>query len=160
MKPILLLGLATLLASCGQPKAPDAPATDLAAATAPVEAPAAETPAVETPAAPVDAATMPTDQTTAAQKAELEAAAAKAGMPVTPQTRTSFKCDNDEAIEVRFFPEQGIAVLVRGGENIELNGEPVASGFKYSNGQTSITGKGNELTLQVGMMAPAKCTAA
>ena len=55
--------------------------------------------------------------------------------------------------------DQGIAVLVRGGKNTELNGEPVASGFKYTNGQTTIQGKGDELTLNVGMMAGTKCKA-
>ncbi len=143
---LLLLTLPLLLAACGQPKAAD---------PAPAEVTAAETVA---PAAPETA--MPTDQTTAAQAAEDQAAAATIGVPPTKQTRTSFKCDNDETIEVRFFPDQGIAVLVRGGENIELNQEPAASGFKYSNGQTIIQGKGDELMLNVGMMATATCKAA
>lgn len=150
---ILLLVLPALLAACGQtkPEAPAEPAATEAAAAA-TGAPAVEAPAPEAPA-------MPTDQTTPAQIAEQEAAAAKAGVPATKQTRTSFKCDNDETVDVRFFPDQGIAVLVRGGQNVELNQEVTASGFKYSNGQTSITGKGNELTMQVGMMAATKCTA-
>lgn len=143
---LLLLALPVLLAACGQTK-PEAPA----------EPAAAEVPVV---AAPPAARDMPTDQTTAAQTAEAEASAAKAGMPATKQTRTSFKCDNDETIEVRFFPDQGIAVLVRGGQNTELNQEPTASGFKYSNGQTIIQGKGDELTLNVGMMATATCKTA
>ena len=140
-KPILFAGLAAaaLIAGCNKP--------------------AAETPAPEAaPAGPVGAE-LPADQTTPAQKAELEKAAATAGVPATQQSRTTFTCDNDETIEVRFFPDQGIAVLVRGGQNVELNGEPVASGFKYTNGQTTIRGKGNELTLNVGMMATAKCKA-
>ena len=53
-----------------------------------------------------------------------------------------------------------IAVLVRGGQNVELNQEPAASGLKYCNGQTTIQGKGNELMLNVGMMAAANCKAA
>jgi membrane-bound inhibitor of C-type lysozyme len=48
-------------------------------------------------------------------------------------------------------------VLVRGGQNTELQQEPMASGFKYSNGQTTITGKGDEVKLNVGMMATATC---
>jgi len=53
-----------------------------------------------------------------------------------------------------------IAVLVRGGQNVELNQEPAASGCKYSSGQTTIQGKGNELMLNAGMMAAANCKAA
>lgn len=147
MKAILFGGLAAaaLLAGCNKP------------AEAPAETPAVE--ATVTEAAPVAPPELPADHTTAEQKAELEKGAAAAGVPVTQQTRTSFACDNDETIEVRFFPDQGIAVLVRGGQNVELNQEPMGSGFKYSNGQTTIQGKGDELTLNVGMMATAKCMA-
>jgi membrane-bound inhibitor of C-type lysozyme len=145
---LLAVGLTTLVAACGKPAA-EQPAPQLAGMNEP---------AVKTvsPAAPV---AMPTDQTTPEQQAEQEAGAAAAGLPPTLQTRTSFTCDNDETVEVRFFPDQGIAVLARGGQNVELNQEPMASGFKYTNGQTTITGKGDEITMTVGMMAPTKCLA-
>jgi len=151
------LGLAALATACGKPAAVQ-PEPQLASTAAPAVAVPATTPAVTVAIAP--AADLPADQTTLEQAAELEKAAAVSGLPVTKQTRTTFKCDNDESIEVRFFPDQGTAVLVRGGENIELNGEAAASGFKYSNGQTTIQGKGNEIMLNVGMMATAKCLAA
>lgn len=147
----ITVGTAALLAGCGKP-AEQQPAPQLAET-----APAAVAPAPDV-AAPV-AADRPADTMTAEQRAEIDAAAAAAGVPATQQTRTSFKCDNDETIEVRFFPDQGIAVLVRGGQNVELQGEPVASGFLYSNGQTSLRGKGQELQMTVGMMAATKCTA-
>lgn len=164
------IAIAMLLAGCTPPAQPETQAPQWGrgsnAETAPPP-PAAVPQAI--PSVPLDtkadgqpygaASTRPADQTTPAQQAGLEAAAAAAGVPATPQTRTSFSCDNGETIEVRFFPEQGIAVLVRGGQNTELQGEPVASGFQYSNGQTTIRGKGNELTLNVGMMATATCTA-
>ncbi len=164
------IAIAMLLAGCTPPAKPETQAPQWGrgsnAETAPPP-PAAQPQAI--PSVPLDtradgqpygsATARPTDQTTPAQRAEAEAAAATAGMPATPQTRTSFSCDNGETVEVRFFPEQGIAVLVRGGQNTELQGEPVASGFKYSNGQTTIQGKGDTLDLNVGMMATAKCTA-
>lgn len=158
---LMAAGLAALVAGCGKP-AENQPAPQIAA-----EAPAASTPATmpdaAAPAAPAAAlpvgADLPADTTTPEQQAELEKAAAAAGLPPTKQSRTSFKCDNDETIEVRFFPDQGIAVLVRGGQNVELQGEPVASGFLYSNGQTTLRGKGQELEMTVGMMAATKCTA-
>lgn len=151
MKAILFGGLAAaaLLAACNKPAETPAPDETLA-----VEAPAPEA----DPAGQVGA-DLPADQTTPEQTAEQEKSAAAAGLPATRQSRTTFACDNDETIEVRFFPDQGIAVLVRGGQNVELNGEPVASGFKYTNGQTTIRGKGDELMLNVGMMATAKCKA-
>ncbi len=147
--PFAALGLAAVLAACGKPAE-----TPVAPEGTPMVTEAAPAPAADV------TADLPADQTTPAQTAELEKAAAAAGLPVTRQTRTSFKCDNDETIEVRFFPDQGIAVLVRGGQNEELQQEAAASGFKYSNGQTTIQGKGAELLLNVGMMATAKCVAA
>jgi membrane-bound inhibitor of C-type lysozyme len=147
MRLAALLTLA-MLAACGSPaEKSTVPVADEVMTPPPAAAPAA-------------APAMPVDQTTAEQKAAAEQAAAAAGLPPTKQTRTTFRCDNDETIEVRFFPDQGIAVLVRGGQNVELNGEPVASGFRFSNGQTSIEGRGNEITMTVGMMAPTKCVAA
>ena len=151
--PLLLaVALCGLLAACNKPA--ETPA-------APVEAPAVEMPPSDAPAPEVAPATpeLPADHTTAEQKAELEKGAAAAGVPVTKQSRTTFACDNGETVEVRFFPDQGIAVLVRGVQNVELQQKPTADGFEYSNGQTTIRGKGNELTLNVGMMATAKCTA-
>ena len=156
MKPILFASLAAaaLVAGCNKPAAaPEAPAPE---ATAP--APEAVAPEAAAPAGVVGA-DLPADNSTPAVKAEIEKAAAAAGVPATKQSRTTFACDNDETIEVRFFPDQGIAVLVRGGQNVELNQEVMGSGFKYSNGQTTIQGKGDELMLNVGMMATAKCKA-
>ncbi len=152
--PLLLaVAMASLLTACNKPvEAPAAP--EAPAAVAPVDT------AVDTAvAAPEAAPALPADQTTPEQQAALEKGAAAAGVPATKQTRVTFVCDNDETIEVRFFPDQGIAVLVRGGQNTELQQQRTADGFEYSNGQTSIRGKGNELKLNVGMMATATCQA-
>lgn len=81
--------------------------------------------------------------------------------PIPPpvETRTQFRCDNGETVLVRFFPQQGIAVLERGGQNVELQQQRTGSGFLYSNGQTSIRGQGNDMTMTVGNMAPTQCRA-
>ncbi|MFN7400424.1 MAG: MliC family protein [Sandaracinobacter sp.] len=166
-----MIAISILLAGCSPPTQPETQAPQWGrgsnAKTAPPP-PAAVPPTMPTMSIdtkadgqPYGSATArPTDQTTPDQRAEMEKAAAAAGLPVTPQTRTSFACDNGETVEVRFFPDQGVAVLVRGGQNTELQSEPVASGFKYSNGQTTIAGKGDEIKLNVGMMATATCKAA
>ena len=77
----------------------------------------------------------------------------------TPQTRVQFQCVNGEAVEMRFFPQQGVGVLVRAGTTLELQQQPSGSGFIYSNGPTIVRGKGSELTLEVGGMAPVHCQA-
>lgn len=156
MRPFALAALlagSALLAGC-QKQTTETAAPETPELTADI-AEASNMPTLE----PVVGADLPADQTTPEQQAELDKAAADAGVPPTKQSRTTFACDNDETIEVRFFPDQGIAVLVRGGQNVELNGEPVASGFRYSNGQTTIEGKGDELKMMVGMMAPTNCKA-
>lgn len=143
---LLTIGCAALLAACNQPAAtPEAPADPI------VEAPSS---------LDMTVTDLPEDRSTAEQKAQMEAEAAAAGVPVTRQMRGNWTCDNDETVEVRFFPDQGIAVLVRGGQNLEMQQEPTADGFRYVSGPTSIQGKGNEFTMQVGMMAPTQCVPA
>ena len=70
-----------------------------------------------------------------------------------------FGCANGERIEMRFFPAQGVGVLVRHGKPIELQQQPAASGFVYSNGPNTVRGKGDELIVEIGRMAPLKCQA-
>lgn len=88
--------------------------------------------------------------------------------PIAPQPkppagpseiRTNFACDNGERIALRRFPHQGIAVLERGGQSVELNRQRTHKGFHYSNGQTEVRGNGHTITMSVGMMTPTKCRA-
>ncbi len=166
-----MIVLAVLLAGCSSPQPqPETRATQWGrgsnAETAPPP-PAAVPQAI--PSVAIDtradgrphgsAAAIPADRSTPAQRAATAEAAAAAGLPIMNESRGMWACDNGETIELRFFPDQGIAVLVRGGQNTELQRETVASGIKYSNGQTIITGKGDEIKLNVGMMATATCKA-
>jgi membrane-bound inhibitor of C-type lysozyme len=86
------------------------------------------------------------------------AADAPVGEP-TGQRRVSFTCEHGQAIEMRFFPLQGVGVLVRDGQTMELQQQPAASGFVYSNGPNTVRGKGDELTLEIGRMRPISCRA-
>lgn len=83
--------------------------------------------------------------------------------PVPPpaEMRVPYTCDNGEQVEVRFFPQQGVGVLVRGGQNTELTQSRTPPGFTYSNGQTTLRVADDRLTMQmnVGMMATANCRA-
>lgn len=70
-----------------------------------------------------------------------------------------FNCNTNETIEMRFFPLQGVGVLVRNGNTMELQQQPTASGFSYTNGPTTVRGKGDELIVEIGRMAPIRCEA-
>ena len=71
----------------------------------------------------------------------------------------AFTCANGETLSVRFFTTQGIAALVRHGKTIELQQQLSGSGFIYSNGPNTIRGKGDDLTVEIGRMAPIQCKA-
>ncbi len=81
-------------------------------------------------------------------------------MPVTPENRLRLVCDSGEKMVVRFFPAQGIAVLVRADMSLEMNEEPAASGVRYVSGETVLTGKGNDYTLEMAGADPLQCRAA
>ena len=74
-------------------------------------------------------------------------------------TQVIFECERNEAITVRFFTDSERAVMTRNNEDIELKQERAASGFLYSNGPNSIRGKGDDLTVHIGRMAPINCRA-
>ncbi len=78
----------------------------------------------------------------------------------TGERRVRYVCDNREDIEMRFFPLQGVGVLVRHGKTVELQQLPAASGFLYSNGPITVRGKGDDLTVEIGRMVPIQCRAA
>ncbi len=77
----------------------------------------------------------------------------------TNERRVQYACTNGENIEMRFFPLQGVGVLVRHGQPMELQQQPAASGFIYTNGPNTVRGKGNDLTIEIGRMVPIQCQA-
>lgn len=79
--------------------------------------------------------------------------------PASDVREVAFTCSNGEALVVRFNREEERAVMVRNGNEIELQQRPSASGFIYSNGPNTIRGKGDELTVEIGRMVPLQCQA-
>jgi membrane-bound inhibitor of C-type lysozyme len=80
-------------------------------------------------------------------------------LPENETRRVLFNCANGEQLEMRFFPAQGVAVLVRNGKTIELQQQPSGSGFIYSNGPNTVRGKGKDLSVEIGRMVPITCEA-
>lgn len=78
--------------------------------------------------------------------------------PAEPR-EVRFRCDRGETLLVRFLPERRAAVLVRNGQSLELPQQPSGSGFIYSSGIHTLRGKGEDLTVEIGRMAPLQCRA-
>lgn len=104
--------------------------------------------------------------TTGTPAPEATAPAAPAPAPSTPvpsapappaERAYAFTCDNGERIQVRFSQARKLATLVRNGESVELPQQPSGSGFIYGNGRTTLRGKGDDLILEIGKMAPIRC---
>ena len=68
-----------------------------------------------------------------------------------------FACGNGEKVEMQFYPEQGRGVLLRSGWTVDLPRQTADTGDAVSNGPTTVMGKGNELTIQIGHLAPIWC---
>ena len=66
-------------------------------------------------------------------------------------------CGNGEKVEMQFYPDQGRSVMRRSGWTVELPRQVAETGYAYSNGPTTVLGKGNELTIQIGHLAPIWC---
>jgi membrane-bound inhibitor of C-type lysozyme len=77
----------------------------------------------------------------------------------TGERRVQYICDNGEHVERRLFPLQGVGVLVRNDKPMELQQQPAASGFRYTNGPNTVRGKGGELSVEIGRMVPIRCMA-
>jgi membrane-bound inhibitor of C-type lysozyme len=66
-------------------------------------------------------------------------------------------CEKIGLIAVKFIPSE-TAILMLPDQTIELIAEPVATGFKYVKSEIVLRGKGNEVTLTIGIQPPFKCT--
>jgi len=82
--------------------------------------------------------------------------------PLPPaEMRVAYSCTNGEQVAVRFFPQQGIGVLERGGQNVELQQQSSAPGFLYVGAQTVLRVNEDRLrmTMTIGNMVATNCTA-
>mgnify|MGYP006153056395 FL=1 len=68
-----------------------------------------------------------------------------------------YACGNGEKVEMQFYPDQGRSVMRRSGWTVELPRQVAETGYAFSNGPTTVLGKGNELTIQIGHLAPIWC---
>lgn len=68
--------------------------------------------------------------------------------PATEMNEVAFDCGEAGAVAVRFFPQQGVAVLVRDGQTLEMQPEPTGSGFAYRGGATVLRGQAEELRIE------------
>ena len=58
--------------------------------------------------------------------------------------RDHYACSDDTEIEMRFFPLQGVLLLIWHGNTHELQQQLIASGFLYTNGPIRVQGKVDE----------------
>lgn len=100
----------------------------------------------------------------AARGAAAVAAAVPAGPPPgmrpTPMTLTRLACADGSTPTLRYFPEQGIAILMPDDVGNELQMEPVAAGVRYAGADLVVTGEGTSYTIARAGAEPIACTAA
>jgi hypothetical protein len=82
--------------------------------------------------------------------------------PAPAEMRVTYNCTNGEQVTVRYFPQQGVASLNRGGHNTELQQQSTPPGFTYSGPSTVLRVHDDRMrmTMTVGNMAATNCTAA
>ena len=104
-------------------------------------------------AAPVNAIQAEeTNITTDASPAPLDKKPAKA---ITAR----FRCMDGVRIAARFDPDKGTAVLTRAGSTITLQQQVMGSGIRYSDGQVTFQGKGDNMSYEAPGQPPIACTA-
>jgi membrane-bound inhibitor of C-type lysozyme len=82
-------------------------------------------------------------------------------VPATAEMRVAYSCSNGEQVAVRFFPQQGIGVLERGGQTVELQQQASPPGSLYVGAQTVLRVSEDRLrlTMTIGDSVATNCTA-
>ncbi len=132
--------LALALAGCGRPAA-EQPAAQIAVEGLSPSAVGPEAPFVPT-------------------EAEVAEAAAAAGLPAPNESRLSLSCDDGEQMVLRFFPDQGVAVLARASGNTELQFQRGDTGVAYVAPGLQVRGGRAGWVIEADGQPPRTCTSA
>lgn len=81
------------------------------------------------------------------------------GMAPTPMTLTRLSCADGSTRTLRYFPEQGVAILMPDDVGKELQWEPVATGVRYAGQDLVVTGEGTAYMIARTGAPPLACTA-
>jgi hypothetical protein len=81
--------------------------------------------------------------------------------PPPAETRISYTCTNGEQVSVRYFLQQGVGVLTRGGQTTELQQQSSPPGFLYVGPSTVLRVQEDRMrmTMTIGNMAATNCSA-
>lgn len=71
----------------------------------------------------------------------------------------SFYCENNTSLTIAFYTTLSKAVLFDGNAATELPQASSGSGFRYTDGVTTLLGKGNDITLEDANGTLLRCTA-
>ncbi|WP_137863715.1 MULTISPECIES: MliC family protein [unclassified Sphingomonas] len=70
-----------------------------------------------------------------------------------------FRCMDGVGIVARFDPDKGTVDVTRAGRVHTLEQQRMASGIRYSDGQTTFQGKGDDMSFEAPGQPPIACTA-
>lgn len=77
----------------------------------------------------------------------------------TPVNKVVYTCRSGEPLEVRYFPDQGVAVLVRDGRTQELQQHTSGSGIAYSGPGINLRSQGDTLRIEAPGQPVLECLA-
>lgn len=80
------------------------------------------------------------------------------GIPIPPNTRTTFACESGEQVTVAWFVDENYALFARGDQTSRLERLPAETGFRFASGPTEIAGTADSFTLTDGLTAT-RCVA-
>ncbi len=71
----------------------------------------------------------------------------------------AYHCDDGTAVELRLFPDQGVAVLVRPGGTAELDGTQGPDGLRFGRPGLEVTGTALDLAITEAGVPERRCVA-
>ena len=77
--------------------------------------------------------------------------------PQPGERRLQLNCRDGTPAELRIFEGKGRALLTRAGRTWQLRQQTSGSGIAYSDGRTTVRGKGRDITIETPGMEPVRC---